>query len=112
MNEIVRENFRRFRRKTNISQEQMAEYLDLEQSSISKFENGERSLSMSNLEKACALFGIKTSDIFKGESSVDNLSPAFRKTNLSTASLDDLSNINRIALNILEMRAILEKRHG
>lgn len=112
MEDIIRENFKRLRKKVNITQEQMAEYLNLEQSSISKFENGERTISVSNLEKASALFGINDNDIYKKTTNQQVLSPSFRKNNLSTASLEDVSNINRIAMNIIEMKAILEKYNG
>ena len=112
MEEMVRENFKRLRKKVNVSQDQMAEYLNLEQSSISKFENGERTLSMSNLEKACALFGVQTIDMLNNDSNINNLSPSFRKAAVSVSSLDDISNINRIALNIIEMKTILEKHNG
>ena len=112
MEEIIRDNFKRLRRKINITQEQMAEYLNLEQSSISKFESGERAISVSNLEKACSLFGIHINDIYKEPDYLRALSPAFRKSNLSLASLEDISNINRIAMNIMEMDAILKKHNG
>lgn len=64
MEEIIRENFKILRKQINITQEQMAEYLSLEQSNISKFESGERTISVSNLEKACSLFGIHINDIY------------------------------------------------
>jgi len=112
MEDVIRENFKRLRKKVNITQEQMAEYLNLEQSSISKFENGERTISVSNLEKACALFGIQANDIYKKSANQQVISPSFRKTNLSNSSLEDISNINKIAMNIIEMKAILEKQNG
>ncbi|MDD5292701.1 MAG: helix-turn-helix transcriptional regulator [Candidatus Izemoplasmatales bacterium] len=112
MEEIIRENFKKLRKKINITQDQMAEYLSLEQSSISKFESGERTISVSNLEKACSLFGIHINEIYKESDNLRALSPSFRKTNLSMESLEDISNINRIAMNIMEMDAILEKHNG
>lgn len=112
MEEKVRENFKKLRKKINVTQEQMAEYLNLEQSSISKFESGERTISVSNLERACSLFGIHQNDIYKDLKNLNVLSPSFRKTNLSSSSLEDVSNINKIAMNILEMNEILEKHNG
>lgn len=112
MEEIMRENFKKLRKKINITQEQMAEYLNLEQSSISKFESGERTISVSNLERACSLFGIHINDIYKDSMNLRALSPSFRKTNLSLSSLEDISNINKIAMNIIEMNAILERHNG
>jgi len=112
MEEIMRDNFKKLRKKINITQEQMAEYLNLEQSSISKFESGERTLSVSNLERACSLFGIHINDIYIDSKNMLGLSPSFRKTNLSLSSLEDISNINKIALNIIEMNAILDRNNG
>jgi len=112
MKEIARDNLKRFRKEMNISQEQIAEYLNLKQSSISKFESGERNLSMSNIEKVCSLFGIQTSDIFKEQSNSKKILPSFRNTDLSISSLKDIANINKIALNIIEMRLISEKQNG
>lgn len=112
MEDIIRENFKKLRKKINITQEQMADYLNLEQSTISKFESGERSLSVTNLEKSCALFGINTNDIYKKSATSNVLSPSFRKTTLSISSLEDIANINRIAMNVIEMKAIMEKHNG
>ncbi|MDD3123455.1 MAG: helix-turn-helix transcriptional regulator [Candidatus Izemoplasmatales bacterium] len=112
MEDIIRENFKKLRRRINITQEQMADFLNLEQSSISKFESGERTISVSNLEKACSLFGIPLNEIYKESDIMRELSPSFRKTNLSMESLDDISKINKIAMNIMEMDAILEKHNG
>ncbi len=108
MEQIVRENFKKLRKKIKITQEQMAEYLNLEQSSISKFESGERTISVSNLEKACSLFGIPLKDIYKKTNTLDALSPSFRKVNISLESLEDIANINKIAMNIIEMNMILD----
>ncbi len=112
MAEIIRDNFKKFRKKINITQEQLAEYLNLEQSSISKFESGERTISVSKLERACSLFGIHMNDMYKETINLRALSPSFRKTTLSLSSLEDISNINKIALNIIEMNTILEKHNG
>lgn len=112
MENIIRDNFKKLRKKINITQEQMADFLNLEQSSISKFESGERTLSVSNLEKACYLFGVSVNEIYKESYNMRELSPSFRKTNLSVESLAAISDINKIALNIMEMEAIVEKHNG
>lgn len=112
MNNIIRDNFKQLRKKLNITQDQMAEFLNLEQSSISKFESGERTLSVNNLEKACLLFGIPANEIYEDSNNIRELSPSFRKTNISKESLTDISNINKLAMNIMEMDAILDKHNG
>ncbi|NLC41576.1 MAG: helix-turn-helix transcriptional regulator, partial [Erysipelothrix sp.] len=57
MKHTLRENFKNLRNKVGISQSQLADFLNLDQSLISKFEKGERSLEVSALERSCALFG-------------------------------------------------------
>lgn len=112
MEKIVRQNFKNIRKKIGISQEEMANYLNLEQSSISKFENGERTLQISHLEKACCLFGININDLFKENLNIEILSPSFRKDELNFNSLPDIAKINQIALNIIDMKKLLEKNNG
>lgn len=112
MNNNIRENFKNLRKKINVTQEQMALFLGLEQSSISKFENGERTLNISNLEKACSLFGVSYHNILENVSEVEVISPSFRKTSVSSESLEGVSEINKIALNILEMNKMLGNYNG
>lgn len=105
----IRKNFKYVREQLNITQTDMAIFLGLEQSMISKFENGERSLSVSNLEKACQLFGISYSDLRTEVKNSNILSPSFRKSGLSLESLEHIAAINTIALNILEMDKLLNE---
>ena len=107
MNQHIRESFKNLRKKINVTQEQMALFLGLEQSSISKFESGERTLNVSNLEKACTLFGVSYHELANHAIEVGMISPSFRKTSVSIESLEDVSEINKIALNILEMNKML-----
>lgn len=107
MNNNIRESFKDLRKKINVTQEQMALFLGLEQSSISKFENEERTLSVGNLEKACSLFGVSYHNLMECASEIDVISPSFRKTCVSVESLTDVSKINQIALNILEMNKMI-----
>lgn len=96
----------------NVTQEQMAVFLDLEQSSISKFESGERSIGVSYLEKACALFGIPYSDFMEAKPDALPMIPSFRKDGSAVESMNDIAAIQRIAMNCLEMDALLKKHHG
>lgn len=112
MNDFLRSNFKKIRKEANISQEQMANFLGLEQSIISKFENGERTINTGYLEKACALFGVTLHELYSNSGEISILSPSFRKSCLSSSSLEAISEINKIALNILEMSAILDQSNG
>ena len=108
---IIRNNFKYVREHLNITQTDMAAFLGLEQSMISKFESGERALTVYNIEKACALFGISYSDLTKEQQNISLVSPSFRKSNLSVESLEHIAAINRIALNLLEMEKLLNEEN-
>ncbi len=112
MNSVVRTNFKSLRRNLGITQEAMASFLQVEQSSISKFESGERTLNVSNLEKACLLFGIPYANLSQKDCHNYKLTPSFRKTDISSESLHAVSEINQIALNIIEMKKLMEKSNG
>lgn len=112
METMIRENFKKLRKGLGITQETMASFLNLEQSSISKFESGERTLNVSNLEKACLLFGVPYANLSSKSVLHHRISPSFRKTDLSVESLEAISAIHQIALNLLEMKALTGKIHG
>jgi transcriptional regulator with XRE-family HTH domain len=112
MSEMIRESFKMLRKRMNVTQEQMAAFLDLEQSSISKFESGERTIGISYLEKACALFGISYPDLMKAKPDVLPMIPAFRKDGCAVESMNDIAAIQRIAMNFMEMESLLRKHHG
>ena len=48
---------KQLRKESKITQEQLANYLDVDQSMITKLENGTRNLSVTLIEKICNLFG-------------------------------------------------------
>ena len=48
---------KQLRKESRITQEQMAEYLGVDQSLITKLENGTRSLNVTLIDKICNLFG-------------------------------------------------------
>lgn len=111
MEKILRDNFRTLRMKINVTQKEMANYLGLAQSSISKFESGKQNLTLSHLEKACALFGIRLQDLYQKREILPALCPSFRKSEVTLSLLEDVANINKIAMNILEMNEILGEKN-
>ena len=53
--------------KNSITQSQLAEYLGVDQSYISKFESGQRQLSVLSLEKLANLFGLPVESLLEGD---------------------------------------------
>ena len=91
-----------------LSQSNIASFLNVDQSLISKVEKGERSLSVDMLEKLSCLFGVSINTIESNTIEESTLSVAFRASDLSLEELEAISAINRIALNSEYMAEILK----
>ena len=91
------------RETANFTQQQLADYLTVDQSLISKFEKGERSISSDTLEQLAVLFCCPVSALVSEETIKPVFNVAFRTSAISTEDLRALSAINKIALNQLQM---------
>lgn len=95
------------RTKAGFNQSIIAEYLQVDQSLISKIEKGEREASTDVLKKLAELFGCKVSAILN-EEDISRLNVAFRTNGMSKDDLNSIAVINRIALNLENMKRMLE----
>ena len=106
--ELVAKRFSELRNRSGYTQSIMAEYLDVDQSYISKCEKGERQFSVDVLDKAAELFGC-TVDYFVNESSEFSQMPiALRAKSVAIEDLNTISTMNKIALNLRFMEGLLE----
>lgn len=108
MANIIGNNIKTLRDGMGLSQTNIARFLDVDQSLISKVEKGERSLSADMLEKLACLFGVTVDAIECSIIEKSSLSFAFRASDLSAEDLDAMSAINRIALNSEYMAELLK----
>jgi transcriptional regulator with XRE-family HTH domain len=98
--ELVGIKFSELRKKGGFTQSIIAEYLDVDQSYISKCEKGERQFSTDILEKASELFGCSV-DYFVSETNEFKQMPiALRAKNITKEDLNTIAAINKIALNL------------
>ena len=97
MNELLK----RLRIENNLTQKEVADYLDVDQSLIAKIENGERNIQTSQIDKLSDLYGY---DILNDKKQ-DAIKIAFRAGNISS-DLDSIAKIKRIALNLMFMEDI------
>ena len=97
MNELLK----KLRIENNLTQKEVADYLDVDQSLIAKIENGERNSQTSQIEKLSDLYGY---DILNDKKQ-DAIKIAFRAGNISS-DLDSIAKIKRIALNLMFMEDI------
>lgn len=95
------------RENSGFTQKNIANFLKVDQSLISKFESGERPISADMLDKLAALFGISMS-VFYESADIKPLSFALRANEISEEDLETICVINRIALNSNFMTKLLE----
>lgn len=91
---------KQLRKESKITQEQLAKYLEVDQSLITKIENDSRSLNVTLIDKLCNLFGCSEAYLMGEDDTYIPLNFAFRSNGIQTEDLESIARINRIALNI------------
>jgi len=105
---LVGEKFKKLREESGLTQGQIAEYLSVNQSYISRYEKNERQLSVDLLEKIANLFGCSIEYFTSEDSQYDPLSFALRASCITSEDLETIAAINKIALNLRQMDSLLE----
>lgn len=110
MNEMISigGRIKSYRKQSGFSQESLARFLGVDQTLISKVENGERALSVEALEKLAALFGVEISAFEQPDAPAPSMKFAFRANELSNEDMEALCAIHRIALNSQLMARLLD----
>ena len=101
---VIGENAKRARESNGFSQANVADFLKVDQSLISKFEKGDRNLQSDMLERLANLYGYKISD-FEHESGVTErrMKAAYRSNGISADDMEAIHDIKRIAMNLFFM---------
>jgi len=110
MSEMIGQKVRSLRLKTGLSQAQIAQFLEVDQSTISKCENGERQFQMDHLERLGSLFGVPLGDLMNDETLVAPLRIAFRTDSLQIEDLNAIADIQKMALNLELMHALSQEK--
>ncbi len=104
----IGKNLKLLRTEFALNQQQIANFIGVDQSLISKIEKGERTISVDALEKLNALYGVTMQDIRSENVFSGKLSIAFRTSDLSQSDLEVILAVNKIALNLRTMQKLLE----
>lgn len=91
------------RKESKITQEQLAQYLNVDQSMITKLENGTRSLNVTLIEKICNLFGCTDAYLLGEEDVYIPLNFAFRANSIQAEDLESIAVVNKIVMNLRYM---------
>ena len=104
---VIGENVKRARESNGFSQANVAGFLKVDQSLISKFEKGDRSLQVDMLERLANLYGYRITDFeFEGGIPEQRIKAAYRSSGISADDMEAIHDIKRIALNLFFMTAL------
>lgn len=98
---------KKLRKESKITQEQLAKYLDVDQSMITKLENGTRNLNVTLIEKICNLFGCSEAYLTGEDDAYIPLNFSFRSNGIQSEDLESIAVVNKIAMNIRYMNEII-----
>ena len=107
MKNKVGERLSELRKENNLSQKEISEYLNLDETNFSKIENGGRKLNVSILDKLCLLYNCSSQYIL-GESDEYDFSKIVFNINKNNVDLNVIAKVNE-TMNYLEL---LEKLNG
>lgn len=108
MNSIsIGQKVKSLRENAGINQAQIAQFLGIDQSTISKCEKGERQFQIDHLEQLASLFGVTLTDLMSEHNAPAPLQIAFRAAGLRTEDLHAIADIQKIALNLEWMASLI-----
>ena len=105
----ISETLKIMREKTGLRQGQVAEYLGVTQTFISKVETGERNLTVDQLESLVNLYGYSLASFADAKHDPHPIQFAFRAQDVSQDDLRIIADIGRIAVNSRFMAKTLEE---
>lgn len=108
--DVNKKNIRlkQLRKESKITQEQLASYLGVDQSMITKLENGTRSMNVTLIEKICNLFGCSDAYLMEESDEYIPLNFAFRSNGIQAEDLESIAMVNKIVMNIRYMNEMME----
>ena len=104
----INEKLKMMREKAGLRQGQIADYLGVTQTFISKVETGERNLTVDQLESVVNLYGYSLDAFVNAEEDIHPIRFAFRAQDVSREDLHIIADIGKIAINSRFMANALE----
>ena len=104
----IYEKLKMMREKAGLRQGQIADYLGVTQTFISKVETGERNLTVDQLESVVNLYGYSLAAFADTEEEIHPIQFAFRAQDVSQEDLHIIADIGKIAINSRFMAKALE----
>lgn len=110
MTNIIGKNIKALRESIGFTQANIATFLNVDQSMISKVEKGEETLSIDRLEKLSCLFGVTVEEMEKDIIKEPSLLTKYKANELIIENMEAFSAINKIAMNVTFMDELLNEK--
>ena len=107
--ETVFEKLKKMREEAGLRQGQIADYLGVTQTYISKVETGERNLAVEQLERLLAFYGHCLATFEMPKQDVHPIQFAFRAQEVNQEDMRAIADIGKIAINSRFMKKLLEE---
>ena len=104
----INEKLKLMREKAGLKQEQIAEFIGVSQTYISKVENGERNLTVDQLESIASLYGYSLDFLVNADQDIQPIQFAFRAQEVNISDLRVIADIGKIITNCRLMTRLLE----
>jgi transcriptional regulator with XRE-family HTH domain len=110
-NKIVGCNISNFRKRLNLTQQQVADFLKIDRVLISYYENGERTAPIDILNKMANLFCIDISLLLEEDKEISEVNSAFafRADSITLNDLNEISVFNKIIKNYIVINNLINK---
>lgn len=105
--EWMAKRLKELRKATGLRQEQVAEYLEVDQSFISMIEKDVRKLNAEQLDKLLSLYGVDLATFNNKDIKVEPISISFRANVLDVKDLQAIAEIRKIAVSNRFMEELL-----
>lgn len=106
----IGETIKALREQCGFTQMNLAKYLKVDQSFISKVEKNERDITSDMLDRLSSLFGIDPDSFYDDALPEKRITVALRASEINEDDLEMISVINRITLNLNFMTKVLGDR--
>ena len=107
------EKLKKLREKNKYTQQQVADYLGLDQSYVAKIESNERPIPLSKLQSLLSLYGCTMMDLSEGANNSSlPIVLAYRADHVGVEDLHSIAKIKKLALNMRMMEHLLEASGG
>ena len=103
----MNERLKYLRKKSKITQDQLARFLSVDQSMITKLENGTRSFTATMVDKICSLFCCSEEFLMGVSDDYTPLNFAFCSAGIEAEDLECIAAVNKIAINLKYMNELM-----